>query len=164
MAKDSSGSLSEASRADRTARRWDLVVTVSMALLLLIPIPFVQFRSWPERRLILERPVLPWSSFRLCYRPLDTDQPVVEQYRFDRSGRLNPPLGPAVFPMVLESREPPLLQWQKHPEMGLQDLHAQASFLDITVRWQPVLVYPLRMLKDVWKDHPLGFQGGGARR
>lgn len=164
MSEDFSASAWNESSAQRRARRWDILVTAAMALCLLIPMPFVQFRSWPDRRLILERPVLPWSSFRLCYRPLDESPPVEERYRFDSAGRLQPSVAAGAFPMALESLDPPWLQWQKQPEIGLQDIHDRGAFLDIRVRWQPVLAYPLKMLLDAWKDHPLGSQGGGARR
>lgn len=150
--------------ADRRARRWDVFVTVLLAAFLLVPVPFVQFRSWPERRLILERPVLPWSTFRLCYHPIEGGPPVEELYRFQGSGRLSPQPLSAVSPVALESSELPFLQWQKQPEIGLHEIHRTGALLEITVRWQPVLAYPMRMLKDAWKAHPLGSQGGGANR
>lgn len=164
MSDDFSAPVLKASRAEYRARRWDILVTGVLAMLLLIPMPFVQFRSWPDNRLILERPVLPWSSFRLCYRPLDGGPPVEEQYRFDHAGRLRPPVAADAFPMALESVDLPWLQWQKQPEIGLQEIHDRGAFLDVRVRWQPVLAYPLKMLLEAWKDHPLGSQGAGAKR
>lgn len=150
--------------AERRARRWDILVTTVLAVLLLIPVPFVQFRTWPEGRLILERPVLPWSSFRLCYRPLDGARSVEELYRFKGLGRLVPQEAGVVFPLAVESLGPPLLQWQKQPEIGLQELYDRGGLLQIRKRWQPVLAYPLRMLKDAWQGHPFGSHGGGAKR
>lgn len=151
-------------RADRRASRWDVTVMVLLAILLLIPIPFVQFRSWPERRLILERPVLPWSAFRLCYHPIEGGPPVEELYHFEGSGRLAPQPLNAVSPLALESSELPFLQWQKQPEIGLHEIHRTGALLEITVRWQPILAYPLKMLRDAWQAHPLGSHGGEASR
>jgi len=164
MKKIPQGSDSAFFPADRRARRWDVFVTVLLAAFLLVPMPFVQFRSWPERRLILERPVLPWSAFRLCYHPLEGGRPVEELYRFQGSGRLAPQSLNAVSPLALESSELPLLQWQNQPEIGLHEIHGTGALLEITVRWQPVLAYPLKMLKNAWQAHPLGSHGGGANR
>jgi len=164
MKKIPQGSDSAFFPADRRARRWDVFVTVLLAAFLLVPMPFVQFRSWPERRLILERPVLPWSAFRLCYHPLEGGRPVEELYRFQGSGRLAPQSLNAVSPLALESSELPWLQWQNQPEIGLHEIHGTGALLEITVRWQPVLAYPLKMLKNAWQAHPLGSHGGGANR
>ncbi len=164
MKTSSRESVPVASTAERTARRWDVLVTLILMTLLLLPIPFVQFRSWPERRLILERPVLPWSAFRLCYQPIEGGPPVEELYRFRGSGGLAPQTLTAVSPLALESSELPFLQWQKQPEIGLHELHHRGGLLEITVRWQPVIAYPLRMLKNAWQAHPLGSHGGGAKR
>ncbi len=164
MKKIPDESLPEFSGAERAARRWDVVVTVILASLLLLPIPFVQFRSWPENRLILERPVLPWSTFRVCYQPLEGGPPVEELYRFQGLGRLAAQNLSALSPLAVESSELPFLQWQRQPEIALHELHHKGGLLHVAVRWQPIAAYPVKMLKDAWQAHPLGSHGGGAKR
>ncbi|SMC17372.1 hypothetical protein SAMN02746041_00305 [Desulfacinum hydrothermale DSM 13146] len=149
---------------ERRARRWDVLVTVVLALTLLIPLPFVSFRAWPGGELMLVRPVLPWSSFRLCYLPAGGDGPVEELYRFTWDGKIVPGGGELTHAAALESWEAPLLGWQGQPELELTTLYRNGQFLVVRTRWRPLVVWPLAMLVSSWKDHDGGFQGGAAGR
>lgn len=149
---------------ERRARRWDVMVTGVLVLFLLIPIPFAQFRGWPGGEPVLERPVLPWSSFRLCYVPAGGGRPVEEVYRFTWNGKLVPGGGELRHPAALESLDAPLLAWQRQPEVELRSLHRNGEFLLVRTRWRPVAAWPLGMLLASWKDHGAGVHGGGAGR
>ncbi len=147
---------------ERKARRWDKVVMIFLGLLLLVPMPFIRFKAWPSKELLLERPVLPWSTFRICSLWHGSEDPVEEIYKFNWRGSLNPEIPGFLHPVALESCKMPYLVWQKQPAIPLRRLYEKGEFLLVKTSWRPILAWPLGMIVSSWRGHSSGFHGGGA--
>ncbi len=147
---------------ERRARVWDRLVMIAAAVVLAVPLPFVRFESWPAGRLILERPVLPWSSFRICYRTLPEGEPVEEWYRFDWKGRMTPSLHGPLPLLVVSGAGVPLLRWQSQPDIPLDAVFHAGEFLKVETGWQSAILWPLRTLWSGWKNQDFPPQKGGA--
>lgn len=130
----------------KRARAWDRWVTIIIVALLLVPIPFARFESWPDGRTILVRPVMPWSRFHFCYLSFPTGDPVEEAYEFTWRGQILPPgtTDPLLF--VISSAESPLLKWQNNPELVLEEVFQKGDFVQLDTFWQPLLLWPLSMV------------------
>lgn len=130
---------------EKKARRWDRYVTLSIVLLLLVPLPFVRFESWPHGAIVFERIIMPWSRFQLCYVDYAHDAPVVEQYFFTWKGELLPKN--VSLPLLARSHavEPPILKWQDNPDIVLKDIFSKGDFLHIKTFWRPLLLWPFAM-------------------
>lgn len=136
----------EAFARERRARAWDRWTTGVIFLLLLIPLPIARFQSWPGGEIVLDRLVLPWSHFRICYVSLADGNPVEEVHRFRWNGRLQG--GEGVSPLNLEwiSMGPAMLKWQDAPEILLSRRQEEGQMLRMKVLWRPVLLWPLEAL------------------
>jgi len=130
----------------KRAKVWDRGVTIIIVALLLVPIPFARFKSWPDGRTILVRPVMPWSRFHFCYVTFPGGDPVEEAYQFTWKGKILP--GGTTTPMlfVISSAESPLLKWQNNPELVLEEVFQQGDFVQVDTFWQPLLLWPFSML------------------
>ncbi len=147
---------------EQLARGWDRWVTVAIVLLLLVPVPFARFETWPDGRLLLQQPLLPWSHFRLCYVSFPDGVAVDEMYRFH--GHWPRPEVPLDFtrPVGIPSLDPPLVQWQGRPPLPLNDLFRSGALLRLRTCWQPILLWPFRMLAASWHDIRQRSHGAGA--
>lgn len=151
---------------ERLATGWDRWVTIAIVALLLIPIPFARFESWPSGNLLSQQLLMPWSRFRICYVSFPERQLVDDVYGFHWDGlslRADPGLA---RPLALTSIQEPLFKWQGRPAIPLTELHATGDFLLVRTCWQPLLLWPLRMLKDSWRNGSglaRGGSGAGSR-
>lgn len=130
----------------KRAKAWDRWVTIIIVGLLLLPIPFARFESWPDGRTILVRPVMPWSRFHFCYVAFPGGEPVEEAYEFTWRGRILPANTPDPLLLVISSAEAPLLKWQNNPELVLEEVFQQGDFVQVGTFWQPILLWPLSMV------------------
>lgn len=133
---------------ERQARRWDRRITLLILLLLLLPFPFAQFVSWPNGKPLYVYLVMPWSEFRICYETLPGGQAAEQVYRFSWTGRIMPGNGSAPLLVTAASSGPLILKWQGAPEVVLRGLFQQGNFLEVKTFWQPLILWPLRM---VWQ-------------
>lgn len=132
---------------DKRARRWDRWVTIIIVIVLLLPIPFARFESWPDGGTILVRPVLPWSRFLFCYVSFPENHAVQEAYRFTWKGQILPAdHHPKPLLLVSTSADSPLLKWQNNPELTLNDVFQQGNFVRVSTFWRPILLWPIAML------------------
>jgi hypothetical protein len=139
---------------EKKARSWDRWVTGMIIVLLLIPLPFARFESWPTQGVLLERLILPWSHFRFCYVRHPDGETVEERYRFDWKGTVIPRQSEPTAPFLLNSQWPPLLKWQNAPEIRLEEVHRQGGWVRVRTVWQPIVVWPLRSLLRVGRAMP----------
>lgn len=130
----------------KRARRWDRWVTIIIVLLLLIPVPFARFESWPAGRTILVRPVMPWSRFHFCYTSFPGGVPVEEAYYFTWRGQILPANRQSPMLLCITSAESPVLKWQNNPELALEKVFQDGDFVQIDTFWQPLLLWPFSML------------------
>lgn len=146
---------------EKLARGWNVWVTVAIVVLLLIPLPFVRFESWPNGTLLFQQLLVPWSSFRICYTSFPDRLAIDDVYHFKWSG-LHPHTDVALDSlMAISSTQPPLLKWQNRPEFPLSDLFYEGGLLQIKTCWQPVLFWPIYMLYESWRNVDHRVQGGG---
>jgi hypothetical protein len=124
---------------------WDSWATVFFLLLLMVPLPFARFESWPSGRIISEHLVTPWSRFQLCYTDYPGGQAVQETFNFTWKGELIPRgmVPPELF--FINSLDPPAFQWQSTPEVVLKESFYKGELLRLETFWQPVLLWPFKM-------------------
>lgn len=132
--------------SEKKARAWDRWVTIFIVIALSLPIPFARFESWPQGGTILVRPVLPWSRFQFCYVRFPENDAVEEAYYFTWKGKILPADNSSPLLLVPTSAEPPVLKWQKNPELTLSEVFQQGNFVQVKTFWQPILLWPFAML------------------
>lgn len=132
-------------RSEKRTLAWDRWTTVIFLLLLMLPVPFARFESWPGGKIISEHLVTPWSRFQLCYIDFPSGQAAQETFKFTWKGELIPRgiVPPEVF--VISSLEPPAFKWQNAPEVILKDSFYKGELLKLETFWQPVLLWPFKM-------------------
>jgi hypothetical protein len=136
---------------ERLAKGWERWVTIAIVALLLVPIPFVRFEAWPDGNLLWQEPLMPWSRFQICYTSFPDRRAVDDVYRFHWNG-LRLETDPKLKrPLAFCAAGEPLLKWQDRPEMPLTELYTQGDLLRVRTSWQPLLLWPLRMLKESWQ-------------
>jgi hypothetical protein len=135
---------------EKKAAAWDRFVTVIIVLLLFFPLPFARFQTQPQKVVLLERPILPWSQFRIRYVTYPRGVPVEQVYRFTWNGKIvaqdvaaTPAQTSVSFAITPVNN--PLLRWQNNPEIRLGDIFVQGEVLKVTSFWQPLLFWPLRI-------------------
>ncbi len=92
------------------------------------------------------RPVLPWSRFQFCYVRFPENDAVEEAYHFTWKGKILPADNSNPLLLVSTSAEPPVLKWQKNPELTLNEVFQQGNFVQVKTFWQPILLWPFAML------------------
>ena len=142
----------ETARVDheRRARSWDRWVTLVIVLFLLVPFPIARFDSWPGGQVVLDRLVMPWSRFRICYVSFEDGNPVEEEYTFTWPARLDQQHGPLPAEFTVHSAEPAILKWQDAPEMALGNLFSNRELLRLRTLWRPLILWPIEKL---WRLH-----------
>ena len=131
---------------EKKARSWDKWTTIIIVGLLLVPLPFARFMAWPGGTVLAERIIMPWSHFQLCYTAFPGEEPVEETYRFTWKGEIVPRSATSSTVFVVTSVDPPLLKWQNTPPLSLEALFYKGEMLKLETAWQPVLLWPLKML------------------
>lgn len=130
----------------KRAKAWDRFITIAIVAILLLPLPFARFESWPDGGTILVRPVMPWSKFHFCYISFPKGEPVEETYGFTWRGKILPAGTATPLILVTSSAESPLLKWQNNPELALDEVFQQGDFVQVDTFWQPILLWPVSML------------------
>lgn len=148
---------------DKRARKWDRWVTGMIVVCLMIPFPFVRLESWPGGEMVLERMVMPWSSFKLCYVSLRTGEPVEEKVHFTWKGEPEPSHASRLDLVAVAAQDPPKIKWHNLPEQSLEDLYFGGESLRLKRFWQPLLLWPFAMLKGAVAGMPLGPSAGPPR-
>jgi hypothetical protein len=131
---------------ERRARAWDRWVTGAIVVFLFLPFPIARFDSLPGGEVVLDRLVMPWSRFRICYVSFQDGTPVEEEYTFTWPGRLDQHHGPFPADFALDSAEPSVLKWQDAPEMALGNLFINGESLRLRTLWRPLLLWPIEKL------------------
>ena len=137
---------------ERRARRWDRRITVLIVLILLLPFPFVQFQSWPDGRPLYVYMAMPWSGFRICYTSVPEGRAVEEVYRFSWTGKILPASGSPSLLLTVAAEGPLTLKWRGSPAVVLRELYQQGALLEVKRLWQPLLLWPLRMVWQTMKQ------------
>ena len=129
------------------ANAWDRSVTIIIIMLLLMPIPFVRFESWPGGGTILMRPIMPWSYFHFCYNLYPGGEPVEEAFQFTWRGKILPTDTPEPLLLIVSSAAAsPILKWQDNPELPLEDVFRHGNFILVNTHWRPILLWPFTMV------------------
>jgi hypothetical protein len=131
---------------EKRAKSWDRWTTIIIVALLMVPLPFARFKAWPDGKVLNERLVMPWSWFQLCYTTFPGGEIVEETYHFTWKGEVIPRSASSFTLFTIDANEPPLLKWQNSPPMRLEQLFLRGDMLRLETVWQPVLLWPLRML------------------
>lgn len=131
---------------ERRARVWDRWTMASIVFILLVPLPIARFESWPGGDIVLDRPIMPWSHFQICYISYPDGMPVEEFHTFQWNGRLENREASYPVDFVWLSAEPAVLKWQNAPEIVLVDLHGKGETLRMKTFWRPVLLWPFEAL------------------
>lgn len=140
------GQTGETASNERHARAWDRWVTGLIVAFLFIPFPIARFESWPRGEVVLQRLVMPWSRFQICYVSFPDGKPVEEVYTFGWKGNLEHHDGPFPVEFSWNSTEPPILKWQSAPEIVLGGLFRNGEFLRLKTTWRPLVIWPLEAL------------------
>ncbi len=142
----------EDSRGDleQRARVWNRWVTGAIVALLFIPFPIARFDASPGGSVVLDRLIMPWSQFKICYVSVQDDSAVEEQYTFIWPGKLAQYHGPFPADFDTDSAEPAVLKWQDAPEMGLRNLFVNGESLRLRTLWRPLLLWPMEKLWRIW--------------
>ena len=135
---------------EKKAAAWDRFVTVAIVVLLFLPLPFARFQTLPQKVVLLERPILPWSQFRIRYVTYPRGVLVEQAYRFTWNGRIvaqgtSATAAETSVSFAITPVNNPLLRWQNNPEIRLGDIFVQGEVLKVTSFWQPLLFWPLRI-------------------
>jgi len=135
---------------EKKAAAWDRFVTVVIIVLLFLPLPFARFQTLPQKVVLLERPILPWSQFRIRYVSFPRGILVEQVYQFTWNGGIVAKDAPSAAPetslaFAITPVNNPLLRWQNNPEIRLGDIFVQGEVLKVTSFWQPLLFWPLRI-------------------
>jgi hypothetical protein len=136
--------------AEKRARIWDLKVTCVIVIILFIPLPFVRVETWPQGEILFEKPITPWSEFRICCLSYPGGEPVEEIYGFNWRGKLVPYNVQSPLPFAFKCADEPLLKWQKDPEISLNNAFLQGDLINAETFWQPFLFWPFRMIWQTW--------------
>lgn len=131
---------------EKRARVWDRWTMALIVVILLVPLPIARFESWPGGDVVLDRPIMPWSHFRICYVSYLDGKPVEEFHTFQWNGKLDnhERSGPVDFGWL--SAQPAVLKWQNAAEIVLGDLHGKGETLRMRTHWRPVLLWPFEAL------------------
>jgi len=148
---------------ERLAKGWERWVTVAIVALLLAPIPFVRFETWPSGNLLRQHPLTPWSRFRICYLSFPDHSLVDDPRGFHWNGLGLQPEPIFDRPLALSAAGEILFKWRDQPELPLTELDARGDLLLVRTGWQPLLLWPLRMLKEAWRQD-LGIPTGKRTR
>lgn len=132
--------------SERDVRRWDRRITIIIVLLLLAPLPFVKIESFPGGDVLLEKLIVPWTGFRVCYVSYPEMEPVVEDYSFTWKGELLPRNSSSLILADRPFVEEPILKWRNSPDIYLDSFTAKGGVLRIRSSWRPVLLWPAGML------------------
>lgn len=132
--------------AEKRAKNWDRLVSCVIVMCLFIPLPFVRLETWPQEKVLLEKPVTPWSRFRICYTSFPSGESVEDVFGFTWKGKIVPHGAQISLPFPVASLGEPSLKWQKDPEIPLSGVSIQGDFIDARTFWQPLLFSPLRMI------------------
>jgi hypothetical protein len=137
--------LSSSQSHDRSPKSWDRWITTIILVTLLIPLPFARLEAQSNGNVILEKIVMPWSTFRICYVSFPDGKPVEEVYRFTWKGVLLSHNKPMPLLSEVSSLHPPTLQWQGTPEKMLKEVFYGGDFLDVKTSWRPIILWPVLM-------------------
>lgn len=124
----------------------DMLMTIAVLLVLLIPVPFARFEAFPTGNLISEHMIMPWSDFKICYTSFPSGEPVEEKYRFTWKGEILPSEGSRQAIFSVNSTEPPLLKWQSLPDVRLGSVFLSGDMIRLKTFWQPIMLWPIKMV------------------
>jgi hypothetical protein len=131
---------------EKMPRKWDRRITIIIVLLLLVPLPFARIESWPGGNILMERLIVPWTGFRLCYISYPEMEPVVEDYSFTWKGELLPRNGSSLLLAYNPFMGEPILKWRNSREIHLNELFTTGGVLRFSSSWQPILLWHAGML------------------
>lgn len=131
---------------EQRARVWNRWVIGAIVALLVIPLPIARFDSSPGGSVVLDRLIMPWSRFKICYVSFQDDSAVEEQYTFTWPGELDHHHGPLPANFDVDSVEPVVLRWQDAPEIALGSLFINGESLRLRTLWRPLLLWPMEKL------------------
>lgn len=135
---------------EQRAKVWNRWVTGAIVVLLFIPFPIARFDSSPGGSVVLDRLIMPWSRFKICYVSFQDDDAVEEQYTFTWPEKLDQHHGSLPADFDTESAEPAVLKWQDAPEMALGSLFVRGESLRLRTLWRPLLLWPMEKLWRIW--------------
>ncbi len=156
--------IEDASIYEKKARFWDKAITGVLALVLVFPFPFARIKAWPADRVISEHLIMPWSHFRICYLSFPEGNAVEEVYRFTWKGEIEDGSIQTPLTLSLKSTHPPILRWQNSPEKALSEIFYEGDLLRVETFWQPLLLWPIKMVlgtRDLYKAEGEGRNSSG---
>jgi hypothetical protein len=147
---------------EQRIRAWDRMVTIMIIVFLLAPLPFARLEAWPEGTVIFERFVTPWSRLHICYTSYPETETREDIYRFTWKGDLVTQGSLPLNLFVISTMKEPIIKWENRREIPLKDMFLKGNFIRVRTYWQPLLLWPFRMLWNLRGPQEVVVQGGGA--